>query len=584
MLRFIEQQRLYSIWTSSSSSSSSSKSSISYKSSYSRRGFFQTYLQSLLLFITLCLVLADFLFHSPILIVSQTTSSSSSSTTTSSTTSTSFTSSNQKLPRTLFPTKSSCLNDNYLPETSVHAVALGFTCFDNLYLYQGRPHVYLKIDGTNSIDISLADFVKSSEFMFREGLISELTSENVATMTRDGPIPTLYSAQILIDDSNRPSLTNFKYFTEGLASSIFLEAFTHLPPAEAVICLYCDKNVNKKDSINEILTSALFNNAPLLRGEDFNETTTTTTTTIESLTKWNSKEWCSTKPTSPLPMGKVPLQSLHIARACMSDRKTSHKSKLSFEQNNINAQLVLIITSSLQRDMDIILKRLQTSSLLQKNDMISSTLKDTLGISIKDILDIPSSIENPLILILKHVTFNEDSYDTIVQLAYTYSTRILLVSLDLLTLTQQLYLLTKVDILISPHSIELSHLLWTKRGSGVLEIFPHWSSTDSSGIKEGSSWSNDFNFLTQLKGNIYRAIDSKLGSQIPINHPILDMPHQLIVENIKLNTTAVEKELDSLVMKWKWIKSEEKLGKVVDMTRHWHPEWKERMFLQGMIL
>jgi hypothetical protein len=72
-------------------------------------------------------------------------------------------------------------------------------------------------------------------------------------MTRDGPIPTLYSAQILIDDSNRPSLTNFKYFTEGLASSIFLEAFTHLPPAEAVICLYCDKNVNKKDSINEIL-------------------------------------------------------------------------------------------------------------------------------------------------------------------------------------------------------------------------------------------------------------------------------------------------------------------------------------------
>ena len=90
--------------------------------------------------------------------------------------------------------------------------------------------------------------------------------------------------------------------------------------------------------------------------------------------------------------------------------------------------------------------------------------------------------------------------------------------------------------------------------------------------------------MTQLKGNIYRAIDSKLGSQIPINHPVLDVPHQLIVENIKLNTTAVEKELDSLVTKWKWIKSEEKLGKVVDMTRHWHPEWKERMFLQGMIL
>jgi hypothetical protein len=167
----------------------------------------------------------------------------------------------------------------------------------------------------------------------------------------------------LIDDTNRPSFTNSKFFIESLASSIFLEAFTHLPPAEAVICLYCDKNVNKKDSINEMLTSALFNNAPLIRGEEFNATTTTTETTT-TISSWNPKEWCTKSTTSPLPMGKVPLQGVHIARACMSDRKTSHKSKLSYEQNNINAQLVLIVTSSLQRDMDVIVKRLQTSSLL----------------------------------------------------------------------------------------------------------------------------------------------------------------------------------------------------------------------------
>lgn len=567
-------------------------------SSFSSSRYFLLFIKFPLLLIITYLIVVDFFLSS-----SQLPSSSSSSFSPSSSslktsrllTSQSSSSSLRKLtkeipiPKTSSP---SCRYSYEIEQTIVHPVALGFTCFDNLYLFQGRPSVFLKTDGS-SIDISLAEYLKSSEPGFKEGPITELTNEEVAIMTKEGPLPTLNSAQLLLDWKDKFHLSHFSHFAQGLTSSVFMEAYSHLPPAEAVICVNCNANVNTKNGLNEVITRSLFNGAPLLRSDDFNNTSSS----VSSL--WGREQWCHRQP-GPLPAGHVPQNGLHIARACLSDIKTSHKSKLTYEQNNVNAQLVLTVTSSLQRDMDAVLNRLRTSEeVVKKDTLFPNDVQDVLGESVRNILDMPSSIDNPLIVVVKRVssstdqkttttyrTFNDDSFFSLVELAKSFSNRVLAIAFEFVSHVQLLHLLTRTDILIGAHGSALSHALWTQRGSGVLEIFPHWTKKDTSGsiIAEGTGWRNDISFLTHIKGNIYRAMDASLGSQIPINHKISDSPDELNVDNIILNMSAVNAELSNLVTKWKWVRKEETRGKHVDMTKQWHPKWNHDVKLNGLVL
>ncbi len=87
----------------------------------------------------------------------------------------------------------------------------------------------------------------------------------------------------------------------------------------------------------------------------------------------------------------------------------------------------------------------------------------------------------------------------------------------------------------------------------------------------GTGWSNDAPFMTRLQGSIYRAMDSEEGRENPINHNIADLAHQLHIGNLLLNMTALEFELDDLIGKWRWVRSELNAGRPVDMTRHWNP-------------
>jgi len=276
---------------------------------------------------------------------------------------------------------------------------------------------------------------------------------------------------------------------------------------------------------------------------------------------------------------------------------------LTYEQSNTIAQLSLIVASSLQREIDAVLNRLRSSLGAKKDDNahFSSDLKDLFGVSIRKILDMPFSTENPLIVVVKGTssssspnydksrlqsTFTEESYRSLVENAQSFSSRVLAIDFDTISHVQQLYLIAKTDILIGAHSSALSHILWSRRGSGVLEIFPHWEQKDANSgaiTSEGTGWTNDIAFLTQIKGSIYRAIDSSQGSQSPINHKISDSHHQLYVDNIKLNMTAVQTELSSLVTRWKWLRLEEKSGKDIDMTKHWHPEWRPWLKLNGQV-
>jgi hypothetical protein len=76
---------------------------------------------------------------------------------------------------------------------------------------------------------------------------------------------------------------------------------------------------------------------------------------------------------------------------------------LTYEQSNTIAQLSLFVASSLQREIDAVLNRLRSSLGVKKDDNahFSLDLKDLFGVSIRKILDMPFSTENPLIVVVK---------------------------------------------------------------------------------------------------------------------------------------------------------------------------------------
>jgi hypothetical protein len=77
--------------------------------------------------------------------------------------------------------------------------------------------------------------------------------------------------------------------------------------------------------------------------------------------------------------------------------------------------------------------------------------------------------------------------------------------------------------------------------------------------------------LTRFKGSVYRAVDSLSGHANPVGHRIADLAHQLHVEKIDLNISAITAELDEIVAKWRWVRDELAAGRSVDMTKHWNP-------------
>lgn len=77
--------------------------------------------------------------------------------------------------------------------------------------------------------------------------------------------------------------------------------------------------------------------------------------------------------------------------------------------------------------------------------------------------------------------------------------------------------------------------------------------------------------MSRLKGAIYRSMDSLLGHANPVGHSISDLAHQLHINIAEVNMTAVGLELDSLLAKWRWVRSELDAGRAVDMTKHWNP-------------
>ena len=134
--------------------------------------------------------------------------------------------------------------------------------------------------------------------------------------------------------------------------------------------------------------------------------------------------------------------------------------------------------------------------------------------------------------------------------------------------------MSATDIMIGSQGNGMAHLLWQPFGCGVLEIFPHYRSYDNGVLQEeGTGWTNDWPFLTRLKGCVYRSVDSELGAQSPVRHAINDNGHQLHVGDLVLNEEATVAEFMALLEEWKKVKTALLAGEEGRMREHWHPAY-----------
>jgi hypothetical protein len=119
----------------------------------------------------------------------------------------------------------------------------------------------------------------------------------------------------------------------------------------------------------------------------------------------------------------------------------------------------------------------------------------------------------------------------------------------------------------------MAHLFWMPLGCGVLEIMPHYRTIENGVLKEeGTGWTNDWPFLTRLKGCSYRAVDSHTGSANPVKHEIADLAHQLHVSELVLNVDAAVAEFKDLLEEWRRVNTKLRVTKEpVSMIEHWHP-------------
>ena len=492
------------------------------------------------------------------------------------------------------------------PPTVFHPVARGFACWENLYITKGRVSILLPPATGPAVDPLLAEWLKSDALGDGgyQAPVGVLSDADVPALMSGGPLASLAAAHWMREWSHHHFLSHSGHFVEAVASHAFLEAKTDLPKVGAVICSGCDKFFNGENGLNALVVASLWGDAPLLHDSDFNSSTPLrpfddTHSSLRPpnwLPAWEQKritsqardllmenisalpsppriDWCA-RPASTLDMGpSQPLRlpwAMHIGRACFSDRRSAHNDRTTSTENNINALLVALQTGGMQEGMDVVIGRMRASALLTEVDF-PATLLDETGLSIADVLAAPQSLRDPVIVTIKRTnrrSFKEESFtDLIALLRSRYSKRVIAVRMETLSARQQLRLASLADIFVGVQGNGLAHLMWQRRGSAVLEVFPHF---DHDGVK-GVGWTNDWPYLTRFKGLVYRAMDSLWGHQNPVGHNIADLSHQLHVGNLLLNLTAFTIEMDDLTQKWRWVRGELDAGKSVDMLRHWNP-------------
>ena len=464
-----------------------------------------------------------------------------------------------------------------LPTSTLKETARGFTCLTNVYIHKGVMKVNAgKGPGSFKTGSSLRDYLTLDG---PESGVKELSTVDLAELNAHPP-PTISSAIIHNEwpivrrpeskDDEDVYLSHFGHYVEAVASSLVLEAVDDLPLPEAVFCCRCGPSFNGERGLNMFVTAALYNGAPLIRCKEVNGAAGVADPPLPFPAATLSA------PLRPPPAALRPW-ALHIGRACMVDRHIAHRAKETSVANNINALLVPIATSEVQEKMDIALQRLRTSPMLDVESIFPPGYEDFFGKDIAATLAEERPRSDPILTIVYRKPPQRRSIDIRSFTAFAAALEelcpsMIVVQAEKLNAAQQIKLFSSSDILLGTQGNGMAHLLWTPLGSSVFEIFPHFRHVESpTEIQEGTGWTNDWPFLTRLKGNSYRAVDSKLGSRSPMKMSISDLSHQLHVGDLVLNQEALLEEFQGLLETWREVREAMDKGEKVNMREKWHP-------------
>ena len=400
-------------------------------------------------------------------------------------------------------TGGSCVSAPLQP-TVYKPVSRGFVCFENLYLLSGRVKVLLPPQPSPDLLAFLAGDARESQ-------ISALTAEEEEALAGSGPLPSISSAHVMFEWTMNLFLRHHFHFAELMASHLFMEAATELPPAELVlICGHIaqryDDGLNGQNGLNALVAAAAWAGAPLARCEEVNGSSALSSDGASLISpasmppswEWTRADlnrvgdsqragvpleplsppridWCARTP-GAMPRGRLPW-ALHVKRACTSDRKAAHRDPQTSVQNNVNAGLVAQVNSNVQERIDAALSAHLRSSELVAGAEFAADVKDITGVGIAEMLARPAVVGEPLIVAIQRSnrrSIADASFTELVALLRAkYSSRVLAVRMELLSPRQQLRLASIADIFVAAHGMGLCNLLWQRRGSGVLEIFPH---------------------------------------------------------------------------------------------------------------
>ena len=368
-------------------------------------------------------------------------------------------------------------------------------------------------------------------------------------------------------------LSHFGHWVEAVAAALVVEAVVKHPMPEVVICCNCGPKWNGERGLNMLVISALYEGAPLIRCKEINGTAGV------PIAPFEFPAWTLPAPLVPPPPAPRPW-ALHMAEVCVIDRHVAHKEAWTQLANNINAKLIKnVVNDEVQASIEASLKRLRESALLAPLELVCpERVEDFYGKSLLLQLVAPRDPLEPLVTMIyrkppQRRSLEPNSFTLFAAGVEALTPNLLVVQAEKLTAPQQLVVAMHSDLMIGSQGNGMAHLFWMPYGCGVLEIMPHYRVVENGHVKEeGTGWTNDWPFLTRLKGCSYRSVDSHTGSESPVKHEIADLAHQLHVSELVLNVEATVAEFKELLEEWRVVNTKLRVEKVpVRMIEHWHP-------------
>lgn len=462
-----------------------------------------------------------------------------------------------------------------LPVSAVHVLGRGFTCFDNLYLVNGV--MWLNAGGEGGAGAPAPrggsrlgpawTAVGVREFLAGDGALGDMAElpDDLAAALAGAPAGVLAASRagVVMNEwkpPGRPMIaftSHYGHFIEEVESALVLQAAAGLETFATGVCCRCKENFAGEGlPLNRWVMAALWG-ADWRHCNDFS-----------AHGAWGTRL---------VPADARAGSALRMETGCLVDRYVAHKDWRTDAVNNCNANIAgAAVQPAVQARVEEQIARFRRSDLIVGSNLTG--LADVLGTPLEPAMR--AGGDGPLVVIqarklTTHRAITAESMAALVAYVKSaHATRVLVIQWELLPNTVQLAVAAAADVLMGMQGNGLSHLLWMRRGGAVLELFPHYRHGDG----EGTGWTNDWPFLTRLRGMVYRAADVAWGAQNPVAHPIRDEERWLNVFNNELDMARIRPVVDELFGAWRAVRdAAAKAGGIerVDMREHWNPEaWR----------